>query len=131
MYIKTTANNVNICHTDIPETKGMTYITRGEVWLNRYQYKGYYRNIDNTRKLKALIREGQYCFPGGYAIIPFTSNGEAVCLDCIKENLSSCLWSIHNNVNDDWRIIGLDTYYGMEDNGETICSNCGKNWENI
>lgn len=129
-YIKTTSSGVNICHTDTePQKGGGTY--GRELWLNRFEYKGHYREINNTRRLKALIREGQYCFPGGYAIVPYTYSGEPVCLDCVKENYSNVIYSYILDIKDEWYIAFTDIYYGVEDNGETICSHCGKDWENI
>lgn len=100
-------------------------------YISRLEYKCHYQTIDNTRKLKALLREGQYSWPGGYAVIAYTSDGAALCNHCIKENLSSVLWSICNNVSDGWKVCGLDTYYSEEDNGYTYCDNCNKNWEEI
>jgi hypothetical protein len=100
-------------------------------YMQRFEYRGHYQTIDNTRQLKALLREGQYAFPGGYAVIAYTSDGAALCNKCIKENLSSVLWSIRHNASDGWKVCGLDLYYGVEDNGETYCDNCGKNWEDI
>ena len=100
-------------------------------YMSRLEYKYHYSDIDNTRKLKALLREGQYAFPGGYAVIAYTSDGGTLCNDCIKENLSSVLWSIRNDVSDGWKVVGLDVYYGEEDNGYTVCDNCNKDWENI
>lgn len=128
-YSHETKHGISIFHTDNEDEKGID--KRRPDFLNRYQFKAHYREIDNTRKVKALIREGKHSWPGGYAVVPFTSEGACLCVDCIKENLSSVLWSIKNDVSDGWRVVGLDTYYGVEDNGHTVCDNCGKDWENI
>lgn len=126
-YIKDTANGTAVFHTDNENQRGIDRFG----YLNRLECKAHYSVIDNTRKLKALIREGRYAFPGGYAVIPYTSDGGILCLDCIKENISNCLWSIRNSVSDGWRVVGLDTYHGEEDNGQVVCDNCGKDWEEI
>lgn len=99
--------------------------------ITRFQYQGHYQEIDNTRKLKALLREGQYMCPGGYTVMACTSDGAVLCNKCIKENLSSVLWSIKNEVPDGWKVEFLSEYYGIEDNGYICCDNCNQDFEEL
>ena len=99
--------------------------------IGRFEYKWHYRDIDNVNKVKALLREGQYSWPGGYAVIAYTSDGGCLCNDCIRDNLTSVIWSIKNEVNDGWRVSGLDVFYSEEDNGDICCDHCGKKWGDI
>ena len=72
--------------------------------IARLEHRGHYPRIKNSRQLRALLREGQCGFPGGYPVMAITADGGLLCNKCIKENLESVLWSIKHNCNDGWLV---------------------------
>ena len=83
-------------------------------------------NIKTTSDLKNAIRSGAYTFPGCYPLFFITSDGAALSFDSVKKNLRSVLWSIKNEVNDGWRIIGCDANW---EDGELTCEHSGERIE--
>jgi hypothetical protein len=70
----------------------------------------------------------------GYNMPGFMPDNEPREFVAIVEAFDDMLCNAENYLDElgsDWRIIGLHIYYTTEDNGETICAHCGKDWENI
>ena len=92
----------------------------------RENFRKCHRIINMGADLRATLRHGPYAWPGGYTLYFYTSDGAALSFDTVRNNLSSVLWSIRNQVNDGWRVIGCDISYGAEseiyddDTGELI-----------
>ncbi len=105
---------------------GALYDTRRENWnINpplRAVYRRHYGAIENTKQLRACIREGAACFPGGYETAFFTSDGAHICHKCARENYSNIAWSIRAGISDGWQVVGLEALYGE---GDIYCDNCG------
>jgi hypothetical protein len=81
-----------------------------------------FENIQTTTDLKSAIRSGAYTFPGGYPLFFITSDGGALSFDSVKSNFRAVLWSIRNNVNDGWRVVGCEANW---EDGELTCDHSG------
>ncbi len=84
-----------------------------------------------TKDLKAQLRSGAFAGPGGYPLYFITDDCAALSFDAVRENLRSVLWSIRNEVNDGWRVIGCavnweDASLYCEHTGEKIPSAYGE-----
>jgi len=82
--------------------------------------------ITNTTDLKNAIRSGAYTFPGCYPLFFITSDGAALSFDSVKENFRLVLWSVKNQVNDGWRVVGCDANW---EDGELTCDHSGERIE--
>ena len=95
----------------------------------RENYARHVSRIETGADLRACLRAGPYAWPGGYPVYFFTSDGSALSFDAVRDNLSSVIWSIRNQVCDDWRVIGLDVCYGdgSPEDPETVwCDHTGE-----
>jgi hypothetical protein len=77
----------------------------------------------NTNTLKKVIRE-KYAWPGGYEMYGITSCGDLLCCDCMRKEYRQVAWSMHNNVSDDWKIVGITNDSTFE--GDEYCGHCNK-----
>lgn len=85
-------------------------------------WRWHHREIESGRDLRASLRSGPYAWPGGYAVAYLADDCEWLCPDCVRGNLHAVLDSIRCNVNDGWRVIGLDS---TENYDEPLpCANC-------
>ena len=86
--------------------------------------------------VKNAIRN-KYAWPGGYALFGVTSDGSQLCVDCMKDNFTSILWSIKNSCDDGWKISGIDCSVNLESEeylrdtlGDSLtldlCAHCNK-----
>jgi hypothetical protein len=64
----------------------------------------------------------RYAWPGGYPVFAITSDGAALCFDCLKIMRRSILAAIRDRVNDGWRVSAFDINW--EDPG-LYCEHCG------
>jgi hypothetical protein len=111
------------------EFRGQLYDRRRPDWPGkplRVVYSQGQRNIDNTQQLKAALRHGPYAWPGGYPLFFIANEGEALCFDCVRENLREVLSAITQGTNGGWKIVGVGVNY--EDNA-CFCDHCGEQIE--
>ena len=81
----------------------------------------------DTKTLKPLLRQ-PYAWPGGYELVFVTSDGGLLCHKCIKEEFKSVVWSMKNEVDDGWRVVGYDLDYNFEDCDFSTCDHCEKSF---
>ena len=79
----------------------------------------HYREIDSINKLKACLRAGEYTFPGGYRLFFITGDGACLSFSAVLDNLQSIYYSMMNDMNDGWNIIGLSSVQDCDD--EVYC----------
>jgi hypothetical protein len=111
------------------EFDGQLYDTRKEQWHKkplRVVYSQGQWNIGNTQQLKAAIRHGPYAWPGGYPLFFIANDGEALCFDCVRENLREVLSAITQGINDGWKIVSVGVNYEDDD---CFCGHCGEQIE--
>jgi len=96
----------------VSESNGSLYNTTVDGWHLlpplRANYSRHHRKIESTQDLKACIRAGEFAWPGGYRLFFITADGGALSFKAVKDNLSSVIYSIRNDVNDGWKVTGLD-----------------------
>ena len=80
----------------------------------------------STKDLKNQLRSGPFAWPGGYPLYFITDDCAALSFDAVSENLRSVLWSIRNEVNDGWRVIGCDVNW---EDASLYCDHTGKRIE--
>jgi|SRR5210317_696016 len=69
----------------------------------------HYREIDSINKLKSCLRAGEYTFPGSYRLFFITNDGACLSFSAVLDNLQSIYYSMMNDINDGWKIIGLSS----------------------
>lgn len=106
-------------------TDGALYDTRAQDWSRaplRPVFAWHFRTIESGAQLKATLRAGPYAWPGGYDLYFITSDGGALCFDCVKGNLRPILESVKTGYDDGWRVTACD----MESGHLVICDHCGQ-----
>ena len=74
--------------------------------------------IKTISEFRSALRYGQYAWPGCYPKYFITSDGAALSFDSARKNIRLILDSIHNDINDGWKIVAVEINY--EDN-ELVC----------
>lgn len=104
---------------------GNLYDTTRDNWANnplRIDHKKHYTKIDNGRQLRATLRAGAFTHVGLYELQFITSDGAQLCFDCVRTELYQVLYSIRNEINDGWRVVGCQL---VVTNGEDeFCEHC-------
>jgi hypothetical protein len=90
------------------------------------------RNL-TSHALKQAIRT-KYAWPGGYTLFGITSDGACLCVDCIRQEFRSVVWSRLNQCGDGWRVVAIECAANLEsvefikENENTYsfdhCANC-------
>lgn len=89
-----------------------------------------YKNL-TTKQIKELVRQ-PYAWPGGYEVIFITNDGACLCHDCVRKEWQYVCWSVRNQVNDGWQVVGfatLDNDIESTDESPLYCEHCNKEWE--
>jgi hypothetical protein len=68
----------------------------------------------------------KYAWPGGYPVYYVTSDGAALCPDCVTKERAQITESIADNSNDGWQVVGADVNY---EDASLYCDNCNKRIE--
>ncbi len=114
-------------HLFVSSTDGHLYDTRKPEWHKhaplRKDYCRTFETIDNSRELRATIRNGGYAWPGGYQLYFITTDGEALCFDCVRSEYYQCAYSVRHKINDGWRIIGCTT---NDEDPNLYCAHCNR-----
>lgn len=115
-------------HFMVSETDGGLYDTRQPGWHKspaiRPRYALINRNCrDDTQAIRAAIRQG-YAWPGGYALFGITTDGAAICIDCMKKEYRQISYSARHRVNDGWRIAAIECAANCD--GPVNCDQCSK-----
>lgn len=101
--------------------------TRKSGWATRPLrplYSRHVRTIRSGAELRACLRAGPYSWPGGYACLFVTSDGECLSFDAARKHLRSVIWSIRNRCNDGWRVVGMESAQNYDES--PICAHTGK-----
>lgn len=77
----------------------------------------------NNKHLKAAIRN-KYALPGGYPFMFVCNDGDALCANCARENYRQIALARRYGMNDGWRVIGTDVFFGEEDSEYAQCAHC-------
>jgi hypothetical protein len=91
------------------------YTFEGDAYRNdnlqlvRKNVAKHYREIDSINKLKACLRAGEYTFPGMYRLFFITGDGACLNFSSVIDNLQEIYYSMMNDINDGWNIIGLSS----------------------
>ncbi len=67
-----------------------------------------------------------WAWPGGYPIFYITSDGAALCPDCVNKEIEQIDASVTAKENDGWRVVAADINY---EDGELTCDHCSKRIE--
>jgi hypothetical protein len=107
---------MNILKSFQPSNKSQKFYTfEGNVYRNdnlqlvRKDIARHYRQIDSINKLKSCLRAGEYTFPGGYRLFFITNDGACLSFSAVLDNLQEIYYSMMNDINDGWKIIGLSS----------------------
>ena len=68
----------------------------------------------------------RYAWPGGYPIYLVTTDGGALCPDCVKSEIRNIIDSCRREVDDGWRAYGADINY---EDPNLYCDHCGNRIE--
>lgn len=82
-----------------------------------------YATITTGRELRATLRAGEYCWPGGYPMYFITSDGAALSFEAVRAELRNVLDSIRHKSRDGWQVVAVDVNY---EDGELVCEHTGK-----
>jgi hypothetical protein len=117
---------MNILKPFQPSNKSQKFYTfEGNVYRNdnlqlvRKDVARHYRQIDSINKLKSCLRAGEYTSVGMYRLFFITSDGACLSFSSVLDNLQSIYYSMMNDINDGWKIIGLSSVAECED--EVYC----------
>jgi len=81
-----------------------------------------YKQIKSL-ELRKLIR-AKYVFPGGYPMYGFTSDGAALCMDCLRSEYKSIARAIRDDDTDcGWHVFGIDVNW---EDASLYCDHCGE-----
>lgn len=98
-------------HLFTSDTDGALHDTRDPNWSStplRAAYRRSHRNINTVSELKATLRAGGYAWPGGYPLYFITSDGAALSFEAVRNEFAQCVWSIANECDDGWRVVGCE-----------------------
>ena len=79
----------------------------------------HYRQIDSINKLKSCLRAGEYTSVGMYRLFFITNDGACLSFSSVLDNLQEIYYSMMNDINDGWKIIGLSSVEECEE--EVYC----------
>lgn len=89
----------------------------------RQNYCVCHRDIEDTHELRATLRAGKHLFTC-YPRFLMTSDGEALCFDCAREEYRSVSFAVRHKLNDGWRVIACDINYEDASMRCVHCNNC-------
>lgn len=95
-------------HLFVSSTDGHLYDTRKPDWHKqaplRKDYCHTFETIDNSRELRATIRNGAYAWPGGYPLVFLTADGDCVSFNGAEAQYRQCANDMRNYPR--YRIVG-------------------------
>lgn len=88
--------------------------------------RDYRESLDMARPMAAAryVRRDRYAWPGAYALALITTDGGALCPDCVRDNFASVSWSHRNACADGWQPAGMASEAETDD--ATSCDHCGR-----
>lgn len=107
---------MNLLQSFRPSDKNQKFYTfEGNCYRNdnlqlvRRDVAKHYRQIDSINKLKACLRAGEYTSVGMYRLFFITDDGACLSFSSVIDNLQEIYYSMMNDMNDGWNIIGLSS----------------------
>lgn len=67
-----------------------------------------------------------YAWPGGYPLYYVTSDGGALCPDCVNREIEQIDQSTRGHARDGWALEGFGIHY---EGAPIVCDHCGKEIE--
>ena len=78
-----------------------------------------------SKDIKDAIRS-KYAFPGGYPLYLVTTDGGALCIECVRKDWKIIAHSTLHHYNDGWELAGADINW---EDPDLFCDHCGENIE--
>lgn len=82
--------------------------------------------IENTKDLKAALRNGEYAWPGGYPLFFITDDGATLSFDAVRSEYRQVLSAVKHQSQDGWQVIGVDVNW---EDADLYCDHTGKQIE--
>jgi hypothetical protein len=82
--------------------------------------------IETVADLKKALESGPYAWPGGYPLYFIASDGEALSFAAVEENLELVESSVAENLNDGWRVLGVNVNW---EDDSLFCAHTGNRIE--
>ena len=79
-------------------------------------------HISNVKEFFAVLRSGQYTFPGGYPVYFITKDNQALSFSAAKEHAKIIARAIRDNNDSQWQVMGADVNW--EDNELKCAHTC-------
>lgn len=79
----------------------------------------------HSLELRKAIRS-KYAWPGGYPMFGVTSDGAALCIDCMRKEYRQIAYARRHNQSDGWLVMAMDINW---EDGELTCDHCNKHIE--
>jgi len=92
----------------------------------RADFARHHRDIETGVQVRSCLRAGEYAYPSGYRLFFITSDGAALSFAAVREQLESVIWSIRNDVDDGWRVVGLGCENEFEPEETVYCDHTGE-----
>lgn len=103
------------------------YDTRNANWSHarplRPVYSGSYSTIQNTHKLRAALRYGEYTDMGGYPLYFITTDGCALSFDSVRRNLRLVTNSVRHDYQDGWGVVAVEVNW---EDADLYCEHSGE-----
>jgi hypothetical protein len=77
----------------------------------------------NTKQFKQALRNGPYCWPGGYPCFFIMSDGEALSFAAAKDNAKTIIRAIRDKSRCGWRVEGFTVNW---EDTDLICAHTGQ-----
>lgn len=79
--------------------------------------------IKTLSDFRAAMRNGPFAWPGGYPLYFITDDGAALSFKAVKENLRLIIDSVANDLNDGWKVVGVDVNW---EDSDLFCEHTGQ-----
>ena len=98
-------------------------LSESRLTLIRENYDQLHHHVKTVSDVKAALRYGKCIDVSGYPLFFITSDGSALSFESVRENFSEVCYSIRNNIDDGWKVVGIDINY---EDTELYCEHSGE-----
>ena len=78
-------------------------------------------------KIKDLLRNGSYAWPGGYPMFFLACDGEALSFEAVGQEFRQIVWAhMHHDARSNWALCGYDVNW---EDANLHCAHTGKRIE--
>lgn len=93
----------------------------------RSNYRKTHAEIESVADLKATLRAGKHCWPGGYPLAFWTNDGAALSFDTVRKEFPLIIDAIRReDVYSGWYVVACDVNW---ENGELTDAHTGEKIE--